>query len=271
MSSKVVSKNSSLNSVCFAQISDCHLYENKTEEHYGVNVFDNLLCVLLSIKQQAELQFIVFTGDLTQDHSSQSYQNFVAAFKQSQITLPVYYLAGNHDEEELFALHLTRTPFNSAKTIDLAHWQIQLIKSKSDSPAGIVDIKQNTELLSASASNKFQLLMMHHHPIDVGYFIDRHGLMNKTQFWQSLTQATSNNCNIKGIACGHVHNAMDLMPKETGYLLPLYTCPATSIQFDKQALTVASSGHTAGYRTFTLIDNGDIDTQVHFIEDQSNE
>jgi len=271
MSSKVISNNIPLNKVCFAQISDCHLYKNKAAKHHGANVFDNLLNVLLSIKQQAELQFIVFTGDLTQDHSYQSYQNFYAAFEMCQINIPVYFLAGNHDEEKLFASHLSEAPFNSEKKINLLHWQIQLINSKSDSPAGIVDIKQNTDLLEASDPEKFQLLMMHHHPINVGYFIDRHGLINKSEFWQSLMPFNSVNQRIKAIACGHVHNAMDLMPEQTGYSLPLYTCPATSIQFDKRASTVSNAGKTAGYRVFSLADSGDIETMVYFLGDELNE
>ena len=104
--------------------------------------------------------------------------------------------------------------------------------------------------------------MMHHHPIDVGYFIDRHGLTNKEDFWHCL----GDDSQIKGIACGHVHNALTILPSESGYTIPLYTCPATSIQFDQKANTVANANKGAGYRIFTLHNDGKIVTQAHFIK-----
>lgn len=248
----------------FAQISDCHLYADRHALHYKANVFDNLVAILIDIHHNQTIEFIVFTGDLTQDHSELSYQNFVLAVKQVKINKPIYFLAGNHDDESLLSEFLSCKAFCRNKTIELAQWDIHLIKSKSDTPAGFVDCNQLNSLLSnKDKSNKFQFIMMHHHPIDVGYFIDRHGLTNQTEFWQTLARLN----NVKGIACGHVHNALTLLPEVSGYSTPVYTCPATSIQFDPISDTVKNAQKGAGYRTFTLHKNGDVEAQAYFIND----
>jgi len=253
--------------ITFAQISDCHLYADQQAIHYGYDVYANLREVLSVIKKNKAIEFIIFTGDLSQDHSEQSYLNFVAAVNSIAIELPIYFLAGNHDDEEYLNRFLNGKPFVNDKVIELAHWNINLIKSKSESPAGFVDCQKLDNLLNANksadnAANKFQLLMMHHHAIDVGYFIDKHGLINKAEFWQCLAKIK----NVKAIACGHIHNALTITPEVSGYSVPLYTCPATSIQFDPNAETVKNANKGAGYRVFTLHDSGYLDSHAYFIK-----
>jgi len=247
--------------IVFAQITDSHLFSSVDGLHHGHNVFKNLKKVLLSIYDNPAINFIVFTGDLTQDHSEQSYQNFVDCVQQCHITVPIYYLAGNHDEAELLAKYFSVSPFQADKEINLPHWQIQLVDSKSRTPAGYVDEQAFKTLHSAINKNKNQLVMMHHHPIDVGYFIDNHGLENKDAFWQVINAYR----NIKAIACGHVHGDMTLTNPVTRLLsepVTLYTCPATSIQFDPNAKGVSALAKGPGYRIFHLYADGKLNTNV---------
>jgi len=246
----------------FAQISDSHLYASKDHKHHGANVYQNLLAVLSDIKNNPEIDAIVFTGDLTHDHTSASYDLFVEATEQARISVPVYYLAGNHDEPALLASAFACAPFVAEKLIELPNWQLVLVDSKSDTPAGRVSPETLLWLADAVDKSKSQLVMMHHHGIDVGYFIDRHGLENKEQFWQVIKDQPS----IKAVACGHVHRALTLLPEETGRSTPLFTCPATSIQFDPRADTVASTGEAGGYRVFQLLAEGKINTHVRYTE-----
>ena len=103
-----------------------------------------------------------------------------------------------------------------------------------------------------SDKNKFQLLMMHHHPVNIGYYIDKHGLINQDVFWQTINQLNDENMNIKAIACGHVHRASQLSKDQ----VDIYTCPATSVQFGDTKETMASI--VPGYRLLYLNDNGTI-------------
>jgi len=261
--------------ILMAQITDSHLFSSPQGLHCGHNVLENLRTVLISINNNPQIDFIVFTGDLTQDHTEQSYQNFVDCVHECGITLPFYYLAGNHDEPELLNQHFSASPFKSDKEITLQQWQIQLVDSKSDTPAGYVSKQALIKLKSAIKQSKHQLLMMHHHPIDVGYFIDKHGLQNKAEFWQTINAFN----NIKAIACGHVHGAMELtLPlsnvsnnlstdkTKAKYPVTLYTCPATSIQFDPTVNGVGALDTGPGYRTFTLYEDGSLDSDVVYID-----
>lgn len=262
--------------IIFAQISDSHLFAELDGLHHGHNVFANLTKVLTNISVNKDISFIVFTGDLTQDHSALSYQRFVDCVRNCNIKLPIYYLAGNHDETALLDKYFSSFPFNSNKTITLGTWQLQLIDSKSDTPAGYVSQASLSLLSSTIDPNKYQLIMMHHNPIDVGYFIDKHGLKNKEDFWGTMNQYS----NIKAIACGHVHRAMELTQplkffsnatehamlnlKQQSTCLPvtLYTCPATSIQFDTDTDGVSALPQGPGYRLFHLFDSGKLTSKV---------
>lgn len=266
--------------VVLAQITDSHLFSSPDGLHHGYNVLDNLKKVLLSICNNSKIDYIVFTGDLTQDHTEQSYQNFVDCVHSCDITVPIYYLAGNHDEPELLAKYFAVSPFTADKEISLSHWQIQLVDSKSETPAGYVSELALERLQSVIKQDKNQLLMMHHHPIDVGYFIDKHGLQNKADFWHAINGYN----NIKAIACGHVHSAMQLTYPVSNLLdksldkplsqqitlkitkvnapVILYTCPATSIQFDPNFDGVAALAKGPGYRLFYLHVDGELHTDV---------
>jgi Icc protein len=248
-----------------AQITDCHLFSQMDGLHYGANVYQNLVSVLQEIKNQPDVQIIVFTGDITQDHTEKSYQLFVKAVLDSEVKVPFYYLAGNHDEHELLDKYLSVPPFVNEKVISEQCWQIVLLNSKSETPKGLVTESDLLALESIVDEHKYQLLMMHHHPLDVGYFMDKHGLENQTQFWQTINKFSS----IKGITCGHVHQSLTLYSEHTPSI-PLFTCPATSIQFDTTKSSGASNGQGAGYRIFSLFADGKIYSDSYFLSRELN-
>ena len=251
-----------------AQFSDCHLFADTNALHHGANVYQNLTLVLADLAKDKTLHAIIFTGDLSQDHSEQSYKNFVVAIEQSQILVPIYYLAGNHDEYSLLRKYLNKIPFTSSTTLENSYWQVLLVNSKSDTPSGVITPKTLKGIDEKINENKNQLLFSHHHPIDVGYFIDRHGLQNQQQFWQTISKYQS----IKGLACGHVHRALTLTKQITQHEIHIFTCPATSIQFDPTADTVKALPISSeniieqgiGYRRFTVQANGNLLTSLHF-------
>lgn len=243
-----------------AQISDCHLFSQSNGLHYGANVYQNLLAALSEINSQHTVQALVFTGDITQDHSEASYQLFTDAVLESGINVPFYYLAGNHDEHALLNKYLSDAPFKNDKLINEQYWQIALLNSKSDTPKGHVSANDLLAFESSVDKHKHQLVLMHHHPLDVGYFIDKHGLDNQAMFWQTMNKFDT----VKAVACGHVHQALTLY-SDGKTPIPLYTCPATSIQFDTTKSSGASNGESAGYRIFSLMADGKLETDSYFL------
>jgi Icc protein len=272
-----------------AQFSDSHLFAALDGLHHEVNVLDNLKKVLASIAADPLIDYAIFTGDLTQDHSEQSYINFATAVRSANISIPVFFLAGNHDEPALLAKYLVGNPFVSDNKIDSNYWQVQLINSKSETPAGLISQQTLQALPQLLNNNKHQLLMMHHHPIDVGYFIDQHGLQNKDEFWRVITTANKKRHSpIKAIACGHVHRASVITREnkvtaqsnklqsnkpqnnkqsstEAQPSVDLYTCPATSIQFDPCAETVSALAQGPAYRLFYLQQNGTLNSDIVYL------
>jgi Icc protein len=240
-----------------AQISDCHLFAEPQQLHCKVNVYQNLVMILHQLSKNSIIDLIVFTGDLSQDHSDKSYQLFSDAVRQAKITAPVYYLAGNHDLTAQLNQYLNGVPFCQDKQFERENWQILLLDSKSATPAGRVSQASFDKLAQLIDKEKSQLIFMHHHPLDVGYFIDRHGLENKTQFWQEINAIPS----IKGIACGHVHRGMTMTTERAS----VYTCPATSIQFDPAVDGVSALDVGPGYRLLQLTQQGEISTELYYL------
>jgi Icc protein len=239
-----------------AQFSDCHLFSDKSAEHFGANVWQNLTQVLTDIALRGTIDCAVFTGDLTQDHTELSYQYFVEAVALAKFTMPVYFLAGNHDDKKMIAKYLTAPNFQTHNTINHDFWQLQLLDSKSETPSGLITEKALAELAHRIDKNKFQLLMMHHHPVNIGYYIDKHGLINQDAFWKAINQLNETNMNIKAIACGHVHRASELSKDQ----VDIYTCPATSVQFGDTKEAMASI--MPSYRILYLNSNGTITSEI---------
>ena len=144
--------------------------------------------------------------------------------------------------------------------IDTPHWSVALLNSKSDTPAGLVDSASLEKIQSVNNLGKHVLLCMHHHPVDVGYGIDKHGLNNKTEFWQHI----NDNKNVKAVVCGHVHHAMKLVKSLDERDIIIYTCPATSVEFDKTSDSVQITSQGPGYQLLTLSPEGTISSKLKY-------
>lgn len=250
--------------IIIAQISDSHLFASKQGLHCGVNVFDNFIRILAELSAVKNLSAIFFTGDLTQDHTQASYELFNQALADSLLTVPCYYVAGNHDDAKLLTQCLLNNNVVHERFAEFNQWQVLLLNSKSETPAGLVakdDLARLNEQLVQVSETTHQLIFMHHHPHDVGYFIDRHGLKNQHDFWRVVNQGAQ----VKAIACGHVHRGQTYWPSESTNQIPLYTCPATSIQFDPNVDKVAALPLGPGYRLFTLNADGTHKTSLHYL------
>jgi len=245
-------------SLTLAQFSDSHLFACPEQKHHGAPVSENLKRVCQHISQDKNIDLVIFTGDLTQDHSEASYQLFVDIVKEFLTHLPIFYLAGNHDDVALLNTYLKGSPFVQKNLIENEYWQFHLINSKSKTPAGTISPLQLANITSETKPDKFQFFFMHHHPKNVDYFIDRHGLENQYHFWDWL----ENQANVKGIACGHVHRAMTFNVNISQCSVPVFTCPATSIQFAKHPNELVAEATSPAYRTLTFDKDGTIATNV---------
>ncbi|AWB68179.1 hypothetical protein C2869_17935 [Saccharobesus litoralis] len=244
--------------VCFAQLSDCHLYHDKSRCHELANPYDNLARALADVAQkQSELDFVLLTGDLAQTEDAATYQLLADLVRSFHWQLPIYWLPGNHDDKKLAADYLCDEPFvnfNSphGQLLTYANWQILLLDStKQGCTEGLLSAEYLASL--PDITQPHVLLALHHHVKPFNSFIDKYITEYDEAFNQWVTKPQ-----VKGLIHGHVHSAV-------GYLFlgkPVYACPATSVEFIHQVSEFATGNTTGGYNIIRLQDNGDIQRET---------
>lgn len=204
------------------QITDCHLVANRQGVYQDCQPAAHLQRIVSHLQQDLP-DAVILTGDLTQDHSSASYR--LLAEICSHLPCPVLLLPGNHDDlAELTALTHT-SALQLADTAQLGPWQLFLLNSKGPTPAGSFDASKQAALQQhfKQSQQAFFWLFMHHHPLPLHCFIDKHGLAEQAEFWQLLAAEPR----VKGLAHGHAHLAYQRQHQGK----TIVGCPASSVQF----------------------------------------
>ncbi len=204
--------------VCY-QITDCHLVAEPDGSYQGINPFNHLRTLLSQLAPYP----IILTGDLTQDHSKGSYELLRQLL--ADWPAPVFYLPGNHDDERLMAEVFQAAPFVAAKEVWAAGWQLLLLSTKGDTPAGSFPLAKQQALISRLQAEPLMpaWLFCHHHPKAIGSSIDEHGLVESEEFCQLLTHFKK----VRGLAHGHCHHAYQSSHQHW----QIVGCPASSVQF----------------------------------------
>ncbi|WP_333608991.1 metallophosphoesterase [Arsukibacterium sp.] len=204
------------------QISDCHLLAGIDELYQGVRPGRYLQQAVARIQQSAP-DALLLTGDLSQDHSVQSYQLLTELLQG--LSCPIFLLPGNHDDRAMLAAVAEQAPCHSATALQLGDWQLLLLDTKGPTPAGEFCQQRRQALQSEfmrSRAGHFWLFC-HHHPRPLGWSIDRHGLAEPELFWQLLGEEPR----VRGLAHGHCHYAYAAVHQH----IQLVGCPASSVQF----------------------------------------
>lgn len=203
------------------QITDCHLLATTDALYQGIRPYQHLRQVLDGLRAEAPL--LVLTGDLTEDHSADSY----ALLQQllAEWPAPVFLLPGNHDERVALEQLSQQPPFRPERRLALPGWQLWLLDSKGDTPAGSFPPARLATLehwLTDSADAQI-FWFCHHHLLPIGSFIDRFDQQDKAGLLEMLRREPR----LRGLAHGHCHHAYQ-------YQLPEFVqvgCPASSVQF----------------------------------------
>lgn len=205
-----------------AQITDCHLLATADGSYKQVKPAQHLQAIVRQLQQELP-DAVLLTGDLTQDHSAASYQ--LLAEILAQLACPVFCVPGNHDDPEQLHRLCQNLPFRPERDLRLGAWQLLLINTKGDTPAGVFPPAEQQWLAEqASASQAAAIwLFCHHHPRNLHCFIDLHGQTQQTELWQAIASETR----IRGIAHGHAHYAYHQRWQQ----VDIVGCPASSVQF----------------------------------------
>ncbi len=241
------------------QITDPHLFADKTRDLLGIVTWDSFTSVINAAIGKV-YDFVVITGDISQDYSVESYQHCAEAL--SVFDCPVFLLPGNHDELSMLERHVVADNFYHQARVQAGNWQLHMLNSTSGTRPGGEFCQQRLEMIEQrlqSGQDHHQMLLMHHNPVLSGsHWLDQHCLKDGPQFLERLSGYPQ----VKAILWGHIHQAFDQI--QNG--IRLLASPSTCVQFLPNSHDFALDTLQPGYRLLQLHTDGSIDTQVHRLE-----
>ncbi|MGR6982157.1 3',5'-cyclic-AMP phosphodiesterase [Testudinibacter sp. P27/CKL/0425] len=251
--------------VRFIQVTDPHLFADKTSELLGVNTYDSFTAVLSEIKQTPfDFEFVLATGDLVQDSSSEGYRTFCEEIQTLQ--KPTFWIPGNHDYQPHMVEVLNQYPqaISPLKHIVInQQWQILMLDSQVlNVPHGYLNQYQLDWLLAKLEQypDLHTLVVLHHHIAPTrSAWLDQHNLRNTSEFLSCL----ATHQRIKAIISGHIHQAMDIQWNNYRIL----TTPSSCIQFKSDSYHFNLGVMPPGWREFELYPDGSLQTRVKRIPD----
>lgn len=254
---------SSSDSIKLLQITDTHLFEADEGSLLSVRTADSFAAVVQEIlNHQVQYEYILATGDISQDHSAESYQRFAEGI--APLKKDCFWLPGNHDYKPNMGTVLPSPQIQAVEHVMLGeHWQLVLLDSQVVGvPHGRLSDQQLALLEEKLAENpqKHTLVLLHHHPLLVGSaWLDQHALKDADAFWQVVDRFE----NVKGILCGHVHQDMNVLYNG----IRVMATPSTCVQFKPDSDDFALDTKSPGWRELELCSNGDITTEVNRLPD----
>ena len=212
------------------QISDTHLFADDELEIFGVksNAKFNEVINRIIAEDSHDADIILFTGDISQDETPQSYKK--AADCLSALNIPIYWIPGNHDSlDQAKSVFINTKNFNRHSTLSLPCWHLIFLNTKmdgrDDGQLSHSELEMLKHEITISPVNKKLAIVMHHHPAPVGTpLIDHYILQNAKEFWDIIVGT-----NVELIICGHVHGDYRYQYNK----VMIETSPATCLQWEK--------------------------------------
>ncbi|MFQ6348817.1 3',5'-cyclic-AMP phosphodiesterase [Pseudomonas sp. R11F] len=242
------------------QLSDSHLFAEASGTLLGMNTRESLQRVIELVRaQQPQIDLVLATGDLSQDGTLESYQQFRDMTRQ--IDAPARWIPGNHDEPHIMA-HAAVHSDLLEPVLDIGHWRVTLLDSAvpGSVPGYLQD--QQLQLLAqalSEAPNRHHLVCFHHHPVPIGCaWMEPIGLRNPEALFAVLDRFPQ----VRAVLWGHVHQEID--GKRNG--VRLLASPSTCIQFAPGSEDFEVSEQAPGYRWLRLHADGRLETGVERVK-----
>jgi Icc protein len=224
----------------------------------SVNTLDSFKAVVAAILEDNQpFDAIISTGDISQDHTAESYRQFEKGIAPLEKTC--FWLPGNHDFKPAMTSVLPSEQIKQVEHVLLSeYWQIVLLDSQVVGvPHGRLSDEQLTLLDDklSEHSNRHTLVLLHHHPLLVGSrWLDQHTLKDANHFWDVVAQHS----NVKAVLCGHVHQDMNVNHQG----VQVMATPSTCVQFKPNSNDFALDARSPGWRELILNADGSFETRV---------
>ena len=241
------------------QLTDTHISADDSELLAGVNTTDTLLEVISAVNCHEDLDLALLTGDLAADPSEDVYEKLAGLLRR--VELPVYCLAGNHDDPGLMRRILNTGNISTANFLAIGTWSIILLNThKPGSEGGCLSAAELSCLDEAleRSRGRHVLVCLHHHPVSIrSPWMDAMALENSNALFRALDRHD----NVRGIIWGHIHQEFSMT--RNGALL--LGSPSTCVQFRPRSEQSGVDDKPPAYRTLTLAADGAIRTRVHWL------
>lgn len=212
------------------QITDCHLFADRSVELKGVLTWQRLHAVLNVIRaEHANLDCLIVTGDTAHDEDAATYTAFRDAL--GEFVDRLWILPGNHDDRAgLESVFPDRCVLNDGRLVfehGIGHWQLIGLDSQvTGEVAGRIGSDQFAWLSErlASLETKHAVVFVHHPPVPMrSPWLDAIGLEDGPE----LLDLLRSNGNVRLVCCGHVHQESTTSLSS----LTVLTTPAVGPQF----------------------------------------
>lgn len=239
------------------QITDTHLFNDSNGCLLGLNTLQSLDAVIAATatrNQQADM--ILATGDLVHDGSPAAYRRVFSRLESFGV--PVYCLAGNHDEADNLQGTLSGGLLHYTPQIHKGNWNFIFLNSTiAGSEGGHLDADtlKTLEHQLAANTDSHTLICLHHQPVLMGsHWLDTMAVDNADELFSIIDRYDQ----VRGILWGHVHQEFDKIRKN----VRLMATPSTCIQFLPGSERFAVDTTAPGYRWLSLHEDGRIETGV---------
>lgn len=243
-------------SVLLVQLSDSHLFAQADAKLLGMNTHDSLQRVIERVlDEQAKIDLVLASGDLSQDGSPASYQCFRQML--GQIPAPARWFPGNHDD--LTAMRAACAGSDLLQPlVDLGNWRIVLLDTSIvGAVPGFLATDQLALLEQAlrGAGQRHVLVALHHHPVSIGCrWMEPIGLRNADELFAVLDAYPQ----VRGVLWGHIHQEFDQLRNG----VRLLASPSTCVQFAPGSEEFQVDQEAPGYRWLRLHADGQLETGV---------
>ncbi|MBX9689508.1 MAG: 3',5'-cyclic-AMP phosphodiesterase [Candidatus Obscuribacterales bacterium] len=245
------------------QFTDTHFFADAKHKLLGVDTAESFADVYKTAKTKHGIpDFYLFTGDLSQDETEESYKRLASAV--SDCGAPCFFLPGNHDrrDEMKRGLLFESSPFKSERRLLTENWQIILLDSLVEGQVAGHLAENEINFLKACLDEEPKLnalICLHHHPVAMGArWLDQIGVDNGEQF-MAIIEAYPQ---VKAVLWGHVHQQYDALHK--GILL--MATPSTCVQFKANSADFGIDPVPAGYRYLELSADGQVESSTNRTE-----
>ncbi|MCW8962145.1 MAG: metallophosphoesterase [Gammaproteobacteria bacterium] len=253
-------------STSFIHITDMHLLDHPDEKFHGLNTRSSLERVLSQgLSRYPDIDFLLFTGDISQTENGQSYDIFQSIIQQYH--LPVYCVPGNHDSPRLLQNLIPSSPNEAISIINFSSFSLVLVNSRvvgqnygKISPRCLQQLQEHLHL----NQHQMTIVAIHHPPLKTNSkWLDDLGLQNQTEFLRIINKHPGNTL----VLSGHVHQEIDYQRGK----LRILTTPSTCHQFEANCDHMNRTNTPPAYRYIRLTASHNIETRVHYVDQEWNQ